>query len=69
MQVTLAVPLAVKTTLAGQPTVRPRGGITAVPRVTLPAKLLMLVRLNVETAGAPVLKLTEAMAFMVNSPT
>ncbi len=58
------------TAVAGQATVNPVVGLTTDVRVTLPAKLKVLVRLTEMAAPiAPVLKFTEPVAEIVKSPT
>ncbi len=66
-----AVALAVRlTAVAGQVTVSPVVGLTTEVRVTLPAKLKVLVRdTEIDAPVAPVLKLTGLPTDMVKSPT
>ncbi len=65
------VALAVRVSaVAGHVTVRPEVGLTTDVRVTLPAKLNVLVRLTeIDAPVAPVLKLTGLLAEIVKSPT
>ena len=56
--------------VVGQVTVRPVRGVTADARLTVPAKLNVLVRVTVIAAPvAPLLKLTGLAAEIVKSPT
>ncbi len=66
-----AVPLAVKlVAVAGQVTVRPVVGLTTELRLTLPAKLNVLVRLTeIALPGAPELKFTGVATEIEKSPT
>ncbi len=58
------------TAVAGQVTVKPVVGLTTELRLTLPAKLNVLVRLtDIAEPVAPVLKLTGLPVAMVKSPT
>ncbi len=65
------VALAVSVTAVDwQVTVRPVVGLTTEERLTLPAKLKVLVRLTeIEAPVAPVLKLTGLLTEIVKSPT
>ncbi len=65
------VALAVSVTaVAGQVTVKPVVGLTTELRLTLPAKLNVLVRLtDIAEPVAPVLKLTGVLTLIVKSPT
>ncbi len=68
-QDTLAVAFAVRLALGGQPTLRPVAGVTVVVRVTVPTKLLRLVRVTGMEEGLPEAKLTEPGADIWKSPT
>ena len=64
------VALAVMLTGAGQVTVKPVAGLVTGVRVTVPAKLKVLVRLtDIAEPVAPELKLTGEPTLIVNSPT
>lgn len=62
---------AVRVTTGGThgSTVKPVGGFAAVLRLTVPAKLKVLVRVIEIAPALPVLKLTGPSTLMVNSPT
>jgi len=70
-QIELLVPPAETLTGFGlQPvTERPVEGVTEVVSVTMPAKLLTLVRVTVVIPAAPVLKSAGLVAVMLKSPT
>ncbi len=60
----------IPTAVAGQVTVKPVVGLTTELRLTVPAKLNVLVRLtDIAAPVAPELKLTGVPAEMVKSPT
>ncbi len=71
LQDPVPVPFAVNVTaVAWQVTVRPVVGLTTELRLTLPAKLKVLVReTEIEALVAPVLKLTGLLTEIVKSPT
>ncbi len=71
MQEAEAVEFAVRlVAVAGQVTVKPVVGLTTELRLTVPAKLKVLVRVtDIAAPVAPVLKLTGVPMLMVKSPT
>ena len=70
MQETATVAFAVILTGAGHVTVSPVAGLVTGVRVTVPAKLNVLVKLtDIEEPVAPELKLTGLLSEMVKSPT
>jgi hypothetical protein len=70
VQEAATVALAVILTGAGQVTVNPVAGLVTAVRVTVPAKLNVLVRLtDIAAPVAPELKLTGVVVEIVKSPT
>jgi hypothetical protein len=70
VQEAATVAFAVILTGAGQVTVKPVTGLVTAVRVTVPAKLKVLVRLTeIAAPVAPELKLTGVVVEMVKSPT
>jgi hypothetical protein len=70
VQEAATVALAVMLTGAGQVTVSPAAGLVTAVRVTVPAKLKVLVRLTeIAAPVAPELKFTGVVVEMVKSPT
>ena len=70
VQEAATVAFAVILTGAGQVTVKPVTGLVTAARVTVPAKLNVLVRLtDIEEPGAPELKLTGLPMLIVKLPT